>query len=350
MLCKEDQPDYQKVSNESASHRIGKEFVVNWLSSKGISSQTEKWIPAIQRRADVYFQFQGKEYVIEIQLSFINSSEFRKRYEDYLSIDIVPIWVGMDQTDCSRSNQKMTLLDELLIQMQPVPHACYIDAEKGTWLFRHSYFYLQNRTLSACDYVADDELSIDAFLDKSVTERFTVCFSESFLRRWHRQTKHKRLRRTLSLNRGERVVLRLLQEYGLNLNYFPAVCCVPLQQQYIFKTPPEIWQTWLLLAVIHQSVYDDRIAITYLCDEVSKAVREQIIQIRSNFMEDRGRIRPLVIEFVSWLDELNVVNQVYPGIYIFKNRVTVKKNLETLMQDDELISKRYLNYLATRKK
>ncbi|AOM83376.1 competence protein CoiA family protein [Salisediminibacterium beveridgei] len=347
MLCKEEQHDYQKESNESATHQSAKAFVVEWLARKGVISETEKWIPVIQRRADIYFQFKDQEYVIEIQLSFINRKDFRMRYEDYLSVDIVPFWVGVDQVDGLNSDQKMTLLDELLIQMKPVPHACYIDVEKGTWLFRHGYFYLQNRTLTACEYVPDDELSIGAFLNKSVINQFTVCFSDSFIRRWLSQTKRKRLQKTLSLNQGERTVLGLLQEYGLNLNYFPAICRVPLQQQYILKTPPEIWQTWLLLAVIQRR---DRIVITDLCDLMSEAVGKGIIQIRSNFMEDRGRMRLLVTEFVCWLHELGVVGQEYPGVYQLEHSITVKKNLETLLQDDELISKRYLTYLETRKK
>lgn len=273
VLCKEDQTGYFDKSGESEAHRGGKQFVVEWLRRQGIASETEKWLPVIQRRADIYFKYDGQMYVIEIQLSFINIQDFKKRYQDYLSIGIIPFWVGMDVTGDLRSDQLMTLLDELLIRMKPFPHAYYIDLSNMNWLIRHSYYYLKNRSLSACDYIPENSLTFEEFLDLSVIQRECFYYPEEFIQRWLLQTKRKRLQKTLSINKGERAVLRILQHHGVNLNHFPAVCRVPLQHQYILQTPPEIWQKWILINVIHCNAIDQHISITSLCNEVSRAIQ-----------------------------------------------------------------------------
>ncbi|WP_238810276.1 competence protein CoiA [Bacillus velezensis] len=79
---------------ETDEHRKGKIMLFNWISQQPDidKCELEKWLPETKQRPDIYFEKNGKKYVIEFQCSPI-ASEFLNRKELYKLNNITDIWI-----------------------------------------------------------------------------------------------------------------------------------------------------------------------------------------------------------------------------------------------------------------
>lgn len=80
--------------SETDEHREGKLLLYNWIKNQdGVTNcQLESWIPETKQRPDIYFEQNGKKYVIEYQCTPI-ASEFLIRRELYKLAGINDIWI-----------------------------------------------------------------------------------------------------------------------------------------------------------------------------------------------------------------------------------------------------------------
>lgn len=79
---------------ETNEHKQGKTLLYNWIKKQpGVDNvKLEAWIPETKQRPDIYFEQNGKRYVIEYQCSPI-ASEYIKRRELYNLNNINDIWI-----------------------------------------------------------------------------------------------------------------------------------------------------------------------------------------------------------------------------------------------------------------
>lgn len=75
-------------------HINGIKILYDWLNKQeGISDiQLEKWIPETRQRPDIYFKYNGEEYVIEYQCSPI-ATKYNERHDLYKLNNINDIWI-----------------------------------------------------------------------------------------------------------------------------------------------------------------------------------------------------------------------------------------------------------------
>ena len=88
------------AEKDTQEHNKGKIALYDWLSNQeGVEDlKIEKWIPETKQRADIYFKYKNKEYVIEYQCT--NSTNIKERTQLYELNDINVIWVlGIDNFD-----------------------------------------------------------------------------------------------------------------------------------------------------------------------------------------------------------------------------------------------------------
>lgn len=100
---------------ETEEHKKGKQLLYEWIKNlEGISNlQLEYWIPETKQRPDIYFEKDGKRYVIEFQCTPI-ASEFKERRELYRLAGIKDIWIlGTDKYNITSSRYKEIEKDEL---------------------------------------------------------------------------------------------------------------------------------------------------------------------------------------------------------------------------------------------
>ena len=80
---------YEGHETESIEHQQAKTILSGWLLTQGATNiQLEFRIPQINRIADIYFEYNEKKYVFEIQKSIISQTLFDERNLDYGSLDI----------------------------------------------------------------------------------------------------------------------------------------------------------------------------------------------------------------------------------------------------------------------
>jgi hypothetical protein len=107
--------------SETDEHRNGKLMLYNWIKDQqGITNcKIEAWIPETKQRPDIYFEFEGKPFVIEFQCTPI-ASEFLIRRELYKLAGINDIWVlGLQKYKLNESRfrvieKELSLVDKLI--------------------------------------------------------------------------------------------------------------------------------------------------------------------------------------------------------------------------------------------
>lgn len=80
--------------SETEEHRNGKKILFDWISKQEgvVNCRLEHWIPETKQRPDIYFEYEGKKFVIEFQCSPI-ASEYLLRRELYKLSGINDIWI-----------------------------------------------------------------------------------------------------------------------------------------------------------------------------------------------------------------------------------------------------------------
>ena len=96
------------VSNpESAAHILVKHALAKWLRSQGIEVVVERRFVMIDRIADVYFEYKGLKYVLEIQKSPMSDAEFKQRILDYRQINVIVLWIFLGDVVQSENTFKL---------------------------------------------------------------------------------------------------------------------------------------------------------------------------------------------------------------------------------------------------
>ncbi|WP_041581826.1 competence protein CoiA family protein [Salisediminibacterium selenitireducens] len=352
LVCFEDKGSYGFFYYESRDHQDCKRILLDWLQVQRIEALSEYRISGINRRADIYFHYQEQAYAFEVQLSHISSSVFNERTRDYEQAGIIPYWIGHGELKSRSHKIPFNILDECYIRHAPVPHAFYIDTVKESLFIRHSFAYEKHKSVRVTDTNGMHGLVMDDLKNPVRAIGKAVFFDEEAKRKWLQTTRYKRTKRYLTLNMGERFVLKLLQSYGQNLNYFPSICRVPLRNQFILRTHPEIWQTWFLLKVVMgEAGLNGTLSLCTAVNRLKEAVYIGVIQVReiNNTMHRNASLAALAEEYLGWLVWIGVLTTRRSSIYCMKNRVNVRKTLETLLMDDEYVVNEVSFYLECRK-
>lgn len=100
------------LEGESLEHMKGKYDLYEWLLRLGLMAELEVYLPAINQRADILFQWKSQYYAIEYQCSAIPPKEVINRTLGYQSIDIKPIWVAGDKL---RAGNNLSALNRLFV-------------------------------------------------------------------------------------------------------------------------------------------------------------------------------------------------------------------------------------------
>lgn len=350
LFCCEEEGIYGTFYYESEDHQHCKRILTDWLNKQKIDALCEYRIPGLDRRADIYFHYMGEAFVFEVQLSHMSPTVYSDRTRDYIRAGIIPYWIGAGKLNKNARNVPFHCLDECYIRHAPVPHALYIDMMREILFIRHSFSYEKHKSVRAADTKGKSGLTMKELRDPLTVIGSTVFFDECAKQSWLNATRYKRTKRYVSLNTGERETLKVLQSHGLNLNYFPAICRVPLRNQFVLRTHPEIWQTWFLLKLAgNEWSPNQRVALSAVTERMAKAVRCGVIQFRENSMRQYTGLLALTKEYLEWLVWIGVLAELDTGIYVMRKQVTVKKTLETLFMDDRFIMNEIGNYLEYRK-
>ncbi|WP_416151246.1 competence protein CoiA [Salipaludibacillus sp. HK11] len=342
-------------TNESAEHLKAKGVIYDWLQASNLKPELECYLPELRRRPDICVMIGQKHIVIELQRSNIHPNQFFKRHYAYVDAGYDPVWIGLQTLVpiTPLSFKTFTQLDSFLIRPQPVPHSIYFNLSHHQWLISSGFYYLQARkTLQWTTHLPLNTSPENIFIHPS---KFTINQSSDLKKRnqflltyWKAQTFAKRTKVFLSLTPSEKKMLVQFQTHHLNLNYFPAICNLPVNTQYLIDTPPHLWQSWIVLQIINKSPLNSQIHLSMVKDRFDNIFNFYHFTIRPSTKHRNEIIRQLVEDYLSFLCYFGVLDHVFPGVYEVIHHVTLKKSLSTLICDDDYILGQLKKYLVSK--
>ncbi|RSL31041.1 hypothetical protein D7Z54_23130 [Salibacterium salarium] len=238
---------------ETEEHLTGKAELYKWLLSKGVVPMIERFLPSIQRRADLFFTYQGQDYAIEFQCASISTEETITRTQDYLSENIIPLWIYSSNRIRSSAPSRFSI------------HAFewsglrerYTDGHRAITYFSPStstFFFLFPRavftsTITFADLYAlqTADTSMSMLLQLPATKAGRIIWQNQ----WLHKKKQWRYERNDWRSQTDRYYTRhLFASYQSDIPFFPGEAGWPVRGMEYFETPPHLWQSALLLDVL----------------------------------------------------------------------------------------------------
>jgi competence protein CoiA len=322
---------------ESLKHKEAKFFLKTWLEKAGYDAEIEKVLPeAGKQRADIYVPMQEKKVVLEIQRSVLDEQQFYKRQLLYELAGYTVIWIGIRKDKEEVNRKRLSVLDSICFRLFPFMHAFSYNStcrklqiETGHTQLQGGVFLYQRTLLS------DTQDPYECFFPKK-TPALQEKLSMTIEQEWKHKAAAKRGYPRKNNTQAEKVVISYYYKQQLNLNYFPALCHVPVCGFSGIRTSVEVWQSWVIIHYVQRP--GDKIVLTPL----TKAFENQQGFIFLPFAEHRRNvIRRGVLNYLLVLTEFGALRRLYPGIFEVLQPLTIKKPLEQLFADDEYVRRKW---------
>jgi competence CoiA-like predicted nuclease len=337
--------------NESEDHKIAKLEVYRWLDSYKLEPKIEHYLEDVRQRPDVYVKVNNRKLALELQLSYLNKEQFLKRYFSYKDHDYETVWIGILRKPIQRKSfyYPLSHVDFLLIRPSPFPHAIYYSLVTHRWIVFSNFFYVTPRktfvrvtpiplTVSPhCLF-----FNLDVFLTETKKDQYNRL--EEYIAVWKSQTIKVRTARHPTLTKAERNVLHLLQRHNMALNYFPAICNIPLLSQYICDSAPYLWQTWVVIGYINSKPLGETFSLSQLTQWFITNHHQIGLSFRLSVLHVKQHIRQLLSDYLNVLCRFNVLEKKAPGNYKLIHYITISKPFHTLLDDDKYIINQLLSY------
>ncbi|ADU31152.1 competence protein CoiA [Evansella cellulosilytica] len=330
-------PDSQCTEKrETEDHKKGKLLVANWLQKHGFHPKVEWYIPKMKQRPDVYVEIKKVKYVIEIQRAFLSEEVHRRRDHNYLEQGFVPIWIGLKNKFSHPIMRKTNVLDALLMRPSPQWHAIYLDIKDSVWTIYTNFKYVTRQKTIIFPLHSDFNISpVQLFSLKGLTPTISYThFLKTFYTHWQYEIKLRRQKCYLSMTRTEKAMLRIFQQYQLNLNYFPALGCLPLQSNFYFNTAPMWWQSWIIIECINKNILNGKIEASKIMNQLYYLIEIGIFHLRPLGKHPKELLFEAITEFFDMLTYFNVLKKQYNNVYFVIHHININKQLDTLCMDD----------------
>lgn len=319
-------------TNETEAHALAKTILFRWMESYGYKPVVEKVLPdAENQRADIFVHIEGKKVILEIQQSAIPESEFVKRHRNYAEAGYKVLWIGVKHFTQKVETRRITVLEVLRLRTHPFQHGFSLDIDTGEILFEYGHTQLQSSR-----YIYEIT-SLPLKMSPAVLlfpEKAPVLSNEFFAaleQEWKKTTELKRKMPKLALTPAEKKVIYFYQQYHLNLNYYPALCYLPVPYGAGMKISAEVWQSWILFNYVQKR---RRIEVNMVLEDMLQSLEIICYSQSSHF---KNSVRISVREYLSMLTHAGALIKIYPGVYYVAQTLTINKSLDTLHADDRWI-------------
>lgn len=273
---------------ESAAHLLVKHAMAKWLKSQGIDAKIEQRFTTIDRIADIYFEYQKAQYVLEIQKSPMSDLEFKQRTLDYQSVDATVWWIFLG--DVTQKAHTFRLPPVMLGRgAQRLFHFCTQTAQLR---FFEAPVFVTTRDIyakSICQRLSS--FQIDDLLKKDDCEK-----GMHFDRMWLAIKKQFRIRGWFYLAKSEKKLLEQCLIRGFNLSLLPTEIGWPVTGDAMRK-PLFVWQSYVLLTIMKQFNIGD----VFTLDQLIRLLKiEYQVVIRSGVSHQ-------VRAYLKWLVMFNII-------------------------------------------
>jgi len=306
---------------ESAAHRLVKEALARWLREHHVPVEVERRFIDIDRIADVYFEFQGRRYVFEVQKSPMSDLEFKQRIDDYEQIGITVVWVFLgavtQKKNCYRLPAVMQgrVLDKYL-------HFC---TQRARMTLFEQPIFLSTRVVY-CQAVNKRlaDLSLGEVLrstkGKVWLDASWLGVKEQFRRKgWVRGSKSE-------MKLVEQCLLR-----GFNLAMVPPIVGWPVPGGAMGK-PLFVWQMYVVMILLKHFKVGDTV-------KIQEMVR--LLVVEYEFFKG-VEVAIQVKIYLRWLVKFGVLKQRGNQLEYFE-LPEIKKAMEGCLEGDRILYERIVN-------
>ncbi|RSL31230.1 hypothetical protein D7Z54_22250 [Salibacterium salarium] len=240
---------------ETEEHLAGKAELYKWLCSNGISPTIELFLPAIQRRADLFFTYRNQKYAIEFQCASISEKEALERTKDYLSEYIIPLWIFSSQRIRSLQPEpsRFSIHSFEWIGLRERHH----DHQRALTYFSPSsstfYFLFPQAVLTSTTTFADlySLAAVNTGLSLIIRLPATINGSRDWRKSWLYKKKQWRYKRNDWRNHKDKYYARrLFASLRSDIPYFPGEAGWPVNGMEYVETSTHLWQSVFLLQLL----------------------------------------------------------------------------------------------------
>ncbi|MDA3129133.1 competence protein CoiA [Aliibacillus thermotolerans] len=300
---------------ESEMHREAKMILYQWLRQQKVRVEMEKYFPKIERQADLFLQWQSKNYVIEYQQSPLSPEEMLKRTTDYLSLQIEPIWMyGKNRLRPKRYAQFSIQPFEwigLRERRDDQRHAfIYFSPQTASFSFLFPRTTVQRSTIFADYYtlpLSKATISHVVHLPKTIDAPLDWN-QEWLLHKWSWRYQRIRWQPYPDITS----VKQLLLEQKADLSLYPSEAGWPTLCSETFATPIYVWQTIFLLQFLQHVLLYDTFSFSSLLDTFLLLIDHYSIQTRE-FPFISQPLEKSLFAYLELLTRMNVLQKCKGG-------------------------------------
>ncbi|MDZ5470357.1 competence protein CoiA family protein [Bacillus sp. 31A1R] len=325
----------EQYDRESEYHMLGKLKLYKWLRSKGIPAELETYYPIIKQRPDITFLYEGKTYCIEYQCSTISEEIFIKRTKNYKRHQLIPIWILGGKNINRRQQYKLSLSNF---------HYLFVQTTYSSNSYLHSYCPNANQwvTLTHLQPITTRNtfahLAITSLENVPLSELFNPSVKNhlSFIS-WREEMKRLKTTILTSKQAFQDPFLKELYQHQLNPLLLPPYIGIPLGKSYMIETPPLIWQAYFFIDNLLGKQMGSQITYHNVYLNFIKRIRLKKIKVRELPCIDKAILPCLVIDYLSKLEQLSVLEKINSNTYICKQTIVIPKTLDELQVEENLI-------------
>ncbi|WAA08653.1 competence protein CoiA [Fervidibacillus albus] len=257
-----------KGEGESQEHMTGKIVIFQWLKKSGFTPEIEKYLPEMNQRPDLYFQWNGKKIAVEFQCSVIPFALVKKRTDQYEKYGFTPIWIVHEKLIRKTYQDLIHFTDFSALFIQNFRYQSFLLSfdPKLRMFFRYTHFlpiskqraWVDEKVFSSQDHwlqVFEKQIPSFAFYD----------FWPDKMERWM-------MTRSLQPRaRGDQFLLYFYRHH-LHPTRFPPEVGLPLPHMYTIATPPFEWQAYLW----HRFLFEKKIGDSFTVRDVYAFVLKEM--------------------------------------------------------------------------
>lgn len=308
--------------HESEAHYTSKFLLKKWLDDQGVTLiKIEHRLPSIDRIADIYFEYKGKKFVLEIQKSMIDQVLFEERTRDYQKLGIEVIWIFIGEI---QAREKTYLLNKVM-KLQKGSRIIHFNPFTQTLtLFNHLVWLSQKEVQGMVEKILLNDFSLNSLLS---TDTYHVSKN---LDDWLTIKQQFRCKKSLSYQRNERGLLRLCAPFLINFSLLPSVVGWPIEGEAYYK-PLFIWQGYVVLCIM--SDYEEH-------DVFTLSELRHKLRVRYHLKESSDTLKALK-EYLLLLEWFGMIRQ-QVGYYEYIKRPRLYLQLEPYLIEDKQLGELWI--------
>ncbi|ASK60797.1 hypothetical protein CFK37_00530 [Virgibacillus phasianinus] len=321
---------------EGPYHEQGKLVLYNWLRMQQVDVRLEPYIQEIGQRPDLYAELRNRKIAIEYQCARIPIELLSQRNEGYKGMGITPIWI-LGAKHFQRIRKYHFKIDQFLLSFihkfsAEFPSTLYFFCPQTLYfiIVQHIHVLSPRYAMGLFRFIPIRDLKFpNIFFQQNRNDTWLY-------HQWNQEKKAFRLRPAKNKYGSERTWHQWLYKKGAHKETLPSIVYLPIQSQYLMKTPLWNWQSRLCLELLLPLP----IGAVFSLDRCYRILHYQ--PQHHLFSLIRGMDNP-VHNYLMLLKKLGIIEELDTNIFQKVQDIHLHKNIEASLEGDARIMNQLLH-------